>query len=178
MPQWQSEHRGTSKHLACKRKSTGQTRPYRPKQVLGRMAWSCIQSINPSPDDAESPKGSHFCSPDLLPLPKQTSLLKRNTHLSSEQSKHESKRSECGSVDEDGVIVINSFFKAESKIFCILHLTLPYHGVWWLCDRKRDRNASYSFPQLKRHKRIHIHLDLCRQTSEKKISNFSQAPVA
>lgn len=168
VPQWQSEHRRTSKRLACNRKSTGQTRSYRPKQTLGRMTWSWTWSINPSPGDAESLKGSHFCSSDLLPLPEQTSLLKRSTHLSSEQSKHESKRSECRSVNEDGVIVTNSFFKAESQRFCILHLTLPYHGAGWLCGGKRDRNASYSFPQLKRHKRIHIRLDLCRQTSEKK----------
>lgn len=120
----------TSKHLARRRKSIGQTRLCGPKQALGRMTWSCVWSIVPSPGDAESLKGSYFCSPHLLPLPEETSLLKRNTYLSSEQSKHESKRSECRSVNKDGVIVTNSRFKAEPQRFCIVPLTFPYHRGW------------------------------------------------
>lgn len=108
------------------------------------MTWSCIWSTVPSLGDAGSPKGSHFWSPDHLPLPEQASLLKRNTYLSSEQSKHKSKRSEGRSIDEDGVIVTNSFFKAEPQRFYIIHLTFPYHGGGGGGWGKRDRKVFQS----------------------------------
>lgn len=110
-----------------------------------------------------------------MPLPDQTSLLKRNTYLLLEESKHESKRSEGRSVDEDRSIVTSSFFKADPQRSYISPLTFPHHGCACV-GTETEKFASpeimllytdsENFFQLKRFKRIHICLDSCRETSE------------
>lgn len=41
-------------------------------------------------------------------------------------------------VDKDGVIIANSFFKAEPQRFCVIHLTFPYDGEEEWCGGKKD----------------------------------------